>query len=63
MVERADIEAKVREIEQSLTETKESVQQKGVIIAAAVIAVVVLAFVIGRRRGSRSRAVVKVYRS
>ncbi|GBD83714.1 hypothetical protein BMS3Abin02_00094 [bacterium BMS3Abin02] len=63
MVERADIEAKAREIEQALNETRESVQQKGVVIAVAVIAVVVLAFVIGRRRGSRSRAVVKVYRS
>ncbi len=63
MVERADIEAKAREIEQALSETKESVQQKGMLIAIGVVAIVALAFVIGRRRGSRSKPVVKVYRS
>jgi hypothetical protein len=63
MVERADIEAKAREIEQALTETKESVQDKGVIIALAVVAVIAIAFLIGRRRGKQARAVVKVYRS
>lgn len=63
MVERADIEAKAREIEQSLMETKESVQDKSVLIALAVIAIVGIAFLIGRRRGKQARAVVKVYRS
>lgn len=63
MVERSDIEAKVREIEATFEATKESVQQKGVLIAVAVVAVVALAFVLGRRRGSRSRAIVKVYRA
>lgn len=63
MVERADIEAKAREIEEALAETRESVKEKGVIIALAVVAVVAIAFLIGRRRGKRSRAVVKVYRS
>lgn len=63
MVERADIEAKAREIEEALAETRESVREKGVIVALAVVAVVAIAFLIGRRRGKRSRAVVKVYRS
>ncbi len=63
MVERSDIEAKAREIEQALTETKESVQDKGVLIAVAVIAVVAVAFLIGRKKGKKSRAVVKIYRS
>jgi hypothetical protein len=63
MVERADIEAKAREIEQTLNETKESVQDKGVMIAIAVIAVIGIAFLLGRRRGKQARAVVKVYRS
>jgi hypothetical protein len=63
MVERADIEAKAREIEQALSETKESVQQKGIIIAAVVIGIVALAFLVGRRRGKRSSALVKIYRS
>jgi hypothetical protein len=63
VVERSDIEAKAREIEQALTETKESVQDKGVLIAVAVIAVVAVAFLIGRKKGKKSRAVVKIYRS
>lgn len=63
MVERADIEAKAREIEQALMETKESVQEKGMMLAIAVIAIVGIAFLLGRRRGKQGRAVVKVYRS
>jgi len=63
MVERADIEAKAREIEQALTETRESVQEKSVMLAVAVIVIVGVAFLLGRRRGKQGRAVVKVYRS
>ena len=37
MVERADIEAKARQIEQALVETKESAQQKAVVVAVAIV--------------------------
>lgn len=63
MVERADIEAKARQIEQALTETKESVQQKAVVVAVVVVAVVALAFLLGRRRGKKGAAVVEIYKT
>lgn len=62
MVERADIEAKARQIEQALVETKESAQQKAVIVAVAVVAVVAIAFLLGRRRGKKGAAVVEVFK-
>lgn len=62
MVEKADIEAKAREIEQTLAETKESFQQTAVIVAVAVVTVIALAFLLGRRRGKGRAAIVEVYR-
>lgn len=62
MVEPSDIEAKAREIEAALEETKESAQNTAVIAGVAVALIVVIAFLIGRRRGKRSKAVVEIYR-
>lgn len=61
-VSRADIEAKARQLADAVDDTKESVQNKAMIVAAAGAAVVVGAFIIGRRRGSRNKTVVEVYR-
>ncbi len=61
MVERADIEAKAREIEQALVETKESAQEKAVIVAVAVVVVILVAFLLGRRRGKQGSAIVEVF--
>lgn len=61
-VSREDIEAKARELVDAVDETKESVRNKAVLAAAAVAVVVVGAFIIGRRRGSRNKTVVEVYR-
>lgn len=61
-VTREDIEAKARQLVDAVDDTKESVQNKAVLAAAAVAIVVVAAFVIGRRRGSRNKTVVEVYR-
>lgn len=61
-VSREDIEAKARELVGAVDETKESVRNKAVLIAVAVAVVVVGAFIIGRRRGSRNKTVVEVYR-
>ena len=63
MVERADIEAKAKQIEQALIETKENVQQKAVVVALAVAVVIVLAFVLGRRRGKKGAAFIEVYKA
>ncbi len=61
-VSRADIEAKARQLVDAVDETKESVQNKALLAVAAVAVVVVAAFIVGRRRGSRNKTVVEVYR-
>jgi hypothetical protein len=63
MVERADIEAKARQIERALVETKESVQEKAILVAVAVAAVIALAFLLGRRRGKKGAAIIEVYKA
>jgi hypothetical protein len=61
-VSRADIEAKARQLVDAVDETKESVQNKALILVAAAAVVVLGAFIVGRRRGSRNKTVVEVYR-
>lgn len=61
-VSRQDIEAKARQLADAVDETKDSVKNKAVIAAAAVAVVVLAAFIVGRRRGSRNKTVVEVYR-
>lgn len=62
MVERADIEAKAREIERALTETRESVKNRIVLVVLGVAVVVAVAFLVGRRKGRKGAAVVEVYK-
>lgn len=62
MVEAKDIEAKAREIEAALEETKDAAQNTAVIAGVVVAVFIVAAFVMGRRRGKRSKALVEVYR-
>lgn len=57
-----DIEAKAREIQDALEETRESAQNTAMLAGVAVAVVVLLAFVWGRRKGKRSQAVIEVYR-
>lgn len=59
---RDDIERKAQELIGAVDQTKESVQNKAMIGALVVAAIVALAFIIGRRRGSRNKTVVEVYR-
>ena len=62
-IERADLEAKLREIEQVVDETKESAKNTGVVVAVAVVVIVALAFFIGRRKGKKAGgARIEVYR-
>jgi hypothetical protein len=62
MVQPSDIEAKAREIQAALDETKEAAQNTAVMAGIAVAVIVLLAFLIGRRKGNRSKALVEVYR-
>jgi hypothetical protein len=62
LISRDDIEAKARELVGAVDETRESVKNTAMLIGLAVAGVVVAAFVIGRRRGSRNKTVVEVCR-
>ncbi|MFW2340101.1 MAG: hypothetical protein ACN4GK_08625 [Acidimicrobiia bacterium] len=62
MVTRADIEAKAKEIEGVLQETQQAAKTSAVWLAVGVAAVVLFAFVFGRRKGKKGKAVVEVYR-
>jgi hypothetical protein len=61
-ITREDIEAKARELVGVVDETKEAVQQKAMLGAVAGAVVVAAAFILGRRRGSRDKTMVEVYR-
>ena len=62
MVQRADIEAKAKEIEAALQETKESAQNTAVLAAVAVVVVVLIAYLLGNRKGKAGKTLVEVYR-
>lgn len=64
MVERSDIEAKARELQAAIEETKATALNTAVLAGVAVVAVVALAFLLGRRKGTRAagKTVVEVYR-
>jgi hypothetical protein len=62
-IERADLEAKLREIENIVEETKNQAQTSGTAIAVAVVVVVVVIFILGKRRGRKTGgARVEIYR-
>ena len=62
-IERADLEAKLREIEGIVDETKSQAQTTGTVIAVVAVVAVVLIFLLGRRRGRRTGgARVEIYR-
>jgi hypothetical protein len=62
MVELNDIESKARQLQAALDETRESAQNTAVVAGVVIVVVVLAAFVFGRRRGKRSKAVVEIYR-
>jgi hypothetical protein len=61
-ISRDDIEAKARQIVSAIDETKESAKDTAVLAGVAIAIVVVIAFFYGRRRGSRNKTLVEVYR-
>ena len=59
----ADIEAKAAEITRIVDETKDSAQNTAVMAGVAVVVVVALSFLLGRRKGShKGKTVVEVYK-
>ena len=62
-VRRADLEAKLREIETIVEQTKLQAKNTGVALAVSAVAAVGLSFLFGRRRGKKAGgARVEVYR-
>jgi hypothetical protein len=62
-IDREDIESKFRELQGEVEVIGEEARSYGIAIGvAAVVVVVAIAFVIGRRRGRRNRTIVEVRR-
>ncbi len=61
-ITREDLEAKAMQIVGVFDDTKAAAKDKAMIGAAVAGLIVVAAFVLGRRRGSRNKTVVEVYR-
>jgi hypothetical protein len=61
-VTKDDLEAKAQEIVGAIDETRESAQNTAVLAGVAVAVLIAVAFLIGRRRGSRSKTLVEIYR-
>ncbi len=62
-VTRADLEAKLIEIESELNETGEAVKPKALAVGiGALVVVLILAFLLGRRKGERKTTIVEVRR-
>ncbi len=61
-ITRQDIEAKANEIVSAVTETKDSARDTAVVAGVVVGLLVLVAFILGRRRGSRNKTLVEVYR-
>jgi hypothetical protein len=61
-ISRADIEAKARQITAVVADTKESAENTAVLTGVAVVVVVGIAYLLGRRKARAGRAVVEVYR-
>ena len=60
-VQREDLEAKLREIQDALDETAGNAKSIGVGLALAVVVIVALAFLMGRRKGSKGKSRIEVY--
>jgi len=62
-VTRADLEAKLTEIDSELSETGEAVKPKAIAIGVgALVLILILAFLLGRRKGERKTTVLEVRR-
>lgn len=62
-IERKDLEAKLREIESIVDETRDKAKTTGTAIAVGAVIVVILVFLLGRKRGKKAGgARVEVYR-
>lgn len=62
-VQRSDLEAKLREIQGVIDETAEGARNTGVAAAVGVVLLLVVVYLMGRRKGRKGAARIEVYRS
>jgi hypothetical protein len=62
-VQRSDLEAKLREIQGVVDETAEGAKSAGVAAAVGVVLLLVIVYLLGRRKGRKGGARIEVYRS
>lgn len=61
-ISKQDIEAKARQLVGVVDDTREAAKDKAVLGVVAVAVIIGAAFLLGRRRGSRNKTMVEVYR-
>jgi hypothetical protein len=61
-ITRQDIEAKANQLVSAVNQTKDSARDTAVAAGVVVAILIVLAFIFGRRRGSRNQTLVEIYR-
>jgi hypothetical protein len=61
-VQKADLEAKLQEIKEAVDETTDSARTAGIAIAVGVILLLLIVFLLGRRKGKQGSARVEVFR-
>ena len=62
-VERSDVEAKLREIQGVIDETTQGAKNAGVLAAVGGVALLLVVYLIGRRKGKKGSARIEVYRT
>ena len=62
MIDREAIEAKARQLEGALVETRESVKSTAMMAALGVGVIVVIAYLLGRRKGKKGGARIEIHK-
>lgn len=62
-ITRADLEGKLRQIQDAVDETAEQARNAGLMLAVGVVVVILLSYLLGRRKGKKTKgARVEVFR-
>jgi len=61
-VDRSDLEAKLREIQEVVDETADGARNVGVAAAVGIILLLLLVYLLGRRKGRKGSAEVQIFR-
>ena len=61
-VQKSDLEAKLSEIREAVDETADAAKTAGIAIAVGLVLLLLIVFLMGRRKGKQGSARVEVYR-